>query len=237
MKKIESLCEHLMSSSLDQTSFNPTKLTNEVSLKQLHSTLRLRGCNGCDLGLQKELRGPVVGRGDPSKRRLILGEAPGLGEDIKGEPFCGPAGELQDKIFMSVGWDTNLDWYVTNTILCRPIAPKGSGKQNLTPLATQKAKCRPYLEHQLTVVPWRICVLVGKVAAMAIFPDLKDTLMGKLAGSVLHSDKYENITFFIMYHPAAMLHAQRDPAKYEEIRQVTWQNIKSLKQIVTELEL
>jgi uracil-DNA glycosylase family 4 len=235
--KIESLCDHLMSSSQGQTSYNPSKLTNTVSLKQLHSTLRLSGCDGCDLGLQSNLKGPVVGRGTPDKRRLILGEAPGLGEDIKGEPFCGPAGELLDKIFLSVGWDTNKDWYITNTILCRPIAPKGSGKQNLMPSVAQKAKCRPYLEHQLTLVPWRICVLIGKVAAAAIFPSLKDTPMSKLAGSIHNSDKYKNITFFIMYHTAAMLHAQRDPEKYEEIRQVTWSNIKSLKSIVDELEL
>ncbi|MFH1979177.1 MAG: uracil-DNA glycosylase family protein, partial [Patescibacteria group bacterium] len=45
---------------------------------------------------------------------MIIGEAPGMSEDIEGLPFVGPAGQKEDEILKSQGWDPNQDFYWTN---------------------------------------------------------------------------------------------------------------------------
>ena len=40
----------------------------------------------------------VISRGNPNARLLIIGEAPGPEENIKGKPFVGRAGQMLDKV-------------------------------------------------------------------------------------------------------------------------------------------
>lgn len=217
--------------------FNPNdpKL-GEFSIPAIEKCLRKYGCDGCSLGRQSGLRGPVVYRGSCSARKMIIGEGPGREEDIQGKPFVGPAGELQDKIFKSVGWDTNADWYLGNVTKCRFIAEPGSGRQNNTPQEIHKNCCRPYIEREISVIKPHTIVLSGKSAVSSLLPELKRVSMTKLAGRIHFNDGWPGTIFYIMYHPAYMLHAQKDPEKYQSLRRTMWQHINDLKQIVEEQE-
>jgi DNA polymerase len=166
---------------------------------------------------------------------MIIGEGPGLHEDEEGIPFVGPAGQLMDQIFLSVGWDTNTDFYLGNVIKCRPIAEPGSGKQNNTPLAAQRRACMPYIRQEIAIVKPKIIVLLGASAVKAILGTNKT--MGELAGKVYCSDQYPNIVFFVMYHPAALLHSKKKgDDEYQRLRRLMWDHIQQLKQIDEELQ-
>lgn len=202
------------------------------SIESLKHDLHTTGCTRCNLGFQKGLNGCCVSRGDHTKKRVLIGEAPGRFEDATSSPFVGPAGQLLDKIFAAVGWDTNKDWYLTNVVLCRPIAERGSGKENLTPRASQRARCRPFLDRQIELIQPRIIVTVGGVATQAILK-LGSIKMGDYRGRLLDVN---GIKVFPMIHPAAILHAQSQPDKWQLYREQTWEDVQKLRQIVDTLE-
>ena len=209
---------------------SPTQIKDLDSVAYLKWLLTFEGCKECSLGFQADINGCCVSRGDWNTRRMIIGEAPGETEDWTSfpfTPFTGPAGKLLDQIFSSQGWDTNKDWYLTNIVLCRPIAPEGSGKENLTPQTEQRAKCRPYLDKQLELISPKIIVATGASATSALLG--MPIRMGDYRGKLIRRGK---MLIFPMLHPAALLHAQRTPALYQMYRQQTWEDIQKLKKIV-----
>jgi uracil-DNA glycosylase family 4 len=168
---------------------------------------------------------------------MIVGEGPGKDEDSTRKPFTGPAGRLMDKIWGSVGLDTN-DFYCTNAVLCRPVAPWEAMKQNLTPQKEQLQRCKPYLERQVQLInPWLI-ITVGRVGTEAVMGPVRS--MGAVRGQLfrhtfhwLPMDAPQTLVF-PMLHPAAILHASRDPQKQLEYKEQTWTDIQKLKSIIEE---
>lgn len=198
--------------------------------------MRKHGCDGCELGCQKEFRAPVVFRGNPEAKRMIIGEAPGKDEDKEGLPFVGPAGQLLDKIFLSVGWLTSKDFYLGNVVKCRPVAPASSYKQNLTPTEAHRSKCKPYIEREIDAIQPSVVVLLGKTAAASLLGQVRSQPMYKIAGKVYSRTRWPHTAFFVMYHPAALLHSQAFPDKHKQLREATWKHIQLLKEVAMEYE-
>lgn len=214
---------------------SPLKINPQWSAQELRDNVRKFGCNGCELGSQKNFLAPVFYRGNPKANKMIVGEAPGLYEDKDGIPFTGPAGQLLDKIWTSVGWDTNTEWYITNVVKCRPVATPGSGKQNKTPLASHRSACRPYIIREINILKPHTVVLVGASAVKALLNLYAP--MKNLAGQHMSDNGFPNCTFFIIYHPAALLHAQGQPDRYTFLRQEMWNHIQHLREIIDAKEL
>lgn len=199
-----------MSQSNQPDCFNPELLIPSLSISSLHNLLRNKGCNGCFLGLQEGLKAPVVYRGNPEAKLLLIGEAPGLEENLNGAPFVGPAGKLLDRMFKTIGLDTETDCLVTNIVFCRPLAPKGSGRQNQTPTKECKDACNPYIDHVIKTNKPELIVLIGKEPALTLLPEFvkSATKATEVAGKLYFANKYPSIPFFIILHPAYLLHAQ-----------------------------
>ena len=77
----------------------------------------LGDCVRC--GLSDSRTNLVFGTGSPDADLLFVGEAPGRGEDIKGEPFVGEAGKLLTKIIEAIKLRRE-DVYICNILKCRP---------------------------------------------------------------------------------------------------------------------
>ena len=197
------------------------------SLEELNEFLKYHGCRRCDLGFQPNINGCCVSRGSKASKLMIIGEAPGRDEDSKRKPFTGPAGRLLDRIWRSVGLDTN-DWYLTNVVLCRPVAPNGYGKENLTPKLEQKKICNPYMWQQIQLLNPELIVTLGTHATAAMVK--RSTVsIGKYRGKLVRSGRFQ---VFPMLHPAYLLHNQRDQQKYQQARQWIWQDVNELKKIL-----
>jgi uracil-DNA glycosylase len=202
----------------------------------LNKILRGRGCIGCELGTQSNFIAPVVYRGNPESKVMLIGEAPGLYEDREGMPFIGPAGKLLDEIFNNVGYDTNRDFLISNVVFCRPVAPEGSGKQNLTPSEAHRAACRPYIAQVLSSVKPHTVGLLGAVAAKSILYLDKDIKMSDIVGNIYFSEEWPDIQFYVMYHPAYLLRARNDPKKQGMINRVIDQHLSEFIGIIKDME-
>jgi len=168
---------------------------------------RARECRRC--GLRDGCRGVVFGEGDPDSGVLFLGEGPGAVEDELGRPFVGPAGQLLDRILLSVGFRRD-GVYITNTVLCRPPG-------NRVPLPQEVAACRVWLEERLAIMRPSIIVCLGASAAQAMVGG--DLRISRDRGRWLEVGPYRVMCTF---HPAALL---RDPSKKRPV----WEDMKAVR--------
>ena len=67
----------------------------------------------------------VISRGNPNAKFLIIGEAPGPEENIRGKPFVGRAGQMLDKILESANFNPDQDVYITNSVFRMPPGEDG----------------------------------------------------------------------------------------------------------------
>jgi len=184
-------------------------------------------CRGCSLG---GVNLYCLARGNPASKKMVIAEAPGKVEARQHKVLVGPAGILFDKIWASVGWDTN-DWFLTNTLHCEPVAPKGSGKENLLPLEEQKKACRYLLDEEIRLVEPKVIVLLGKVAVGSILPALKNEPMRNLRGK---SFDFGGILYYVLYHPSFILRSSFEPKKELELKMEIWQDVLNLERLMKE---
>ena len=71
-------------------------------------------CKKCNLGQHRNKF--VFGVGDSHADLMLVGEAPGREEDLKGEPFVGRAGKLLDKILSSIKMTRYKNVYICNVL-------------------------------------------------------------------------------------------------------------------------
>ena len=173
--------------------------TNAAQLAQLAASVR--DCQACRL--HESRRQVVFGTGNPAADLVFVGEAPGRDEDIQGEPFVGPAGQLLTRIIQAIGL-TRQDVYILNVIKCRP-------PQNRNPLPDEVAACRPIIEKQLACLRPRVICALGTFAAQALLRT--DERISRLRGR-FHpmGDSLVRPTF----HPAYLLRNPQDKRKVWE---------------------
>ena len=155
-------------------------------------------CRKCPLG---ETRTKLVfGVGKVPCDVMFIGEGPGEQEDLQGEPFVGPAGQLLDDMLEMIGLDRT-KVYIANTVKCRP-------PQNRDPRDEERAACRPWLEKQIELVDPKIIVCLGRYAAADMIHE--DFRITREHGQWFASGKRKLVA---LYHPSALL---RDLAKRPE---------------------
>lgn len=117
-------------------------------------------CRKC--GLHKFRKKVVIGRGSIPADILLLGEGPGRSEDMKGEPFVGPAGRILNLAIQKVFGKKGPSYYITNTVGCRPTDEKGG--YNREPEEEEVVACRPRLEAIYKKVKPKKVVFLGRVS-------------------------------------------------------------------------
>lgn len=142
----------------------------------------------------------VFGVGPEDAEVLFIGEGPGEQEDLKGEPFVGPAGRLLDEMLTIIDLSRET-CYIANIVKCRP-------PHNRDPLGTEQDACIGYLRKQVALVRPKIIVCLGRIAAKRLIdPDYRITRQ--------HGQWVEKGSFWMtaIYHPSALL---RDVSKRPE---------------------
>lgn len=153
------------------------------------------GCTAC--ALSQGRRNLVFGVGREDAEVIFVGEGPGEQEDLKGEPFVGPAGQLLDTMLEIIGLDRS-NVYIANIVKCRP-------PHNRDPLNIEQAACRTWLDRQIALINPKIIVCLGRIAAMAMIKE--DFRITREHGQWYERDGRRLIA---TYHPSALL---RDPGK------------------------
>ncbi|KQP49768.1 uracil-DNA glycosylase family protein [Pseudorhodoferax sp. Leaf274] len=177
------------------------------------------GCEACKLcGTRKNTVfgvGPTAPQADAPPRVdwLIVGEAPGEQEDLRGEPFVGQAGKLLDNMLRAVGVSRHGEVrgaqaaFIVNVLKCRP-----PGNRN--PALDEVAQCEPFLKRQIALLQPRIILAVGRFAVQSLLagsvPDVQTQPLGRLRGKVY---RYEGVPVVVSYHPAYLLRSLPEKAK------------------------
>ncbi len=170
----------------------------------------VRQCGLCPLGRTRT--NAVPGEGDPEADLMLVGEGPGQTEDETGRPFVGRAGELLDRILLSIDLPRE-SVYIANIVKCRP-------PRNRNPLPEEASTCLAYLHRQVALVRPKVLVALGSVAARHLLSI--NTSLGKLRGKVHH---YGAIPLVVTYHPAALL---RNP----HWKKPTWDDVRIARQLL-----
>src|SRR5919201_592326 len=122
-------------------------------------------CTGCQL--YKSATQVVFGRGPAAARVALVGEQPGDQEDLKGQPFVGPAGEVLDRALKEAGV-SRANLYVTNAVKHFKWEPRGKRRIHQKPNQLEMDACRPWLEAELRSVHPEVIVCLGATAAQTL---------------------------------------------------------------------
>jgi uracil-DNA glycosylase len=157
------------------------------------------GCAAC--GLRKTCTQTVFGVGDEQADWLLVGEAPGAEEDVRGEPFVGQAGKLLDAMLAGIGLKRGDDVYIANVLKCRP-----PGNRNPEP--AEVAQCSPFLRRQVELIGPKLILAMGRFACQTLLDT--DSSIASLRGRV---HRYQGVPLIVTYHPAYLLRSLHDKAK------------------------
>jgi uracil-DNA glycosylase family 4 len=167
----------------------------------------------------------VISRGNPKARLLLIGEAPGPQENIKGKPFVGPAGQLLDKILQGGNFDPEQDVYITNSVFRLP--PGTDGKSFRKPTDAEVEYYRPFVFEIIRLVDPLVILLTGNVACQSV---LKKTGITSLRGQWI---QFDGRWLMPIFHPSYLLRNQsREPGSPKSLM---WEDIKEARRKYDEL--
>jgi len=171
-------------------------------------------CTQC--GLCETRHNVVFGAGIRNADVMFVGEGPGEQEDLKGEPFVGPAGKLLDDMLSIIDIDRHTNCYIGNIVKCRP-------PRNRDPLEEEQDACIGYLRSQVALVRPKIIVCLGRIAAQKLIDE--NYRITRQHGQWVNKN---GIWMTAIYHPSALL---RDVRKRPE----TFDDLLSIREKIREV--
>ena len=164
------------------------------------SSLRTKaeGCRRCDFW--KRGTQTVFGEGAARARVMLVGEQPGDQEDLAGEPFVGPAGQLLREALDEAGLDA-AEVYLTNAVKHFKWEPRGKRRIHQRPNREEVLACRMWLDEEIATVKPAMIVALGATAA--------GTLLGASARVTRDRGKFFPSTLAplvaVTVHPSSIL--------------------------------
>ncbi len=162
---------------------------------------RIAQCRRCTLW--ERATQPVCGVGSQAAAIMLVGEQPGDEEDLKGQPFVGPAGRLLDRALLASHLPRN-ELYITNAVKHFKWEPRGKRRMHKTPAQAEIAACLDWLEQEIATVKPKIIVALGATALHALLRR-KETISHARSQEMFHGSGAKVVA---TYHPAAILRAE-----------------------------
>ena len=163
-------------------------------------TSKIKECRLC--GLCQSRTQAVPGEGCQTAELMIVGEAPGKNEDLKGLPFVGQSGKLLEELLAEIGIKRE-EVFITNVVKCRP-------PSNRNPEEVEVETCFPHLVGQVNLIQPRVILTLGAFAARMI-TNMEEPI-SKLRGRVFTGPGAPYVV--PTFHPAYIL---RNRGKRDQI--------------------
>jgi len=154
----------------------------------------------------------VLGVGNLDAQIMFVGEAPGAEEEIQGEPFVGPAGQLLTKMIGGMGLKRP-DVYIGNIMNWRPELPLSDGGTqigNRPPTQEEMLYCLPFLRAQIEIVQPSLLVALGSTAAQGLLGFGTFKALGEVRG---RWKEFAGKPLMVTYHPSYILRSQTNRSK------------------------
>ena len=153
----------------------------------------------------------IFGEGRKGARVAVVGESPGPPDIESGKPFMGPAGQMLERILLSVGL-RRADCYLTNAV--KMICTGDEITPEVLSLFT------PYLHRELAAVAPRVVISFGNTPTRALLATKKP--ISQLRGEF---QDYQGMKLMPTFNPAYLL---RDPSKKREV----WEDMKKVRELL-----
>jgi probable DNA metabolism protein len=162
-------------------------------------------CRRCDLW--QHATQAVLGEGPADARIMLVGEQPGDEEDLRGQPFVGPAGRVLDQAITAAGLERS-QLYVTNAVKHFKWEPRGKRRLHKKPDVREADACNVWLEAEITRVRASVIVALGGSALRALVGSSL-TIDAARRQTLAHPS---GSTILATYHPSAVLRAEGERA-------------------------
>lgn len=166
-------------------------------------------CRRCPL--YEHATQPVFGQGPENAEVMFVGEQPGDQEDLQGQPFVGPAGQVFDAAIEEVGIDRRRI-YVTNAVKHFKFVPRGKRRIHQKPDGGEVQACKFWLNLERDFVRPKLIVALGATAATSLLG--KTATISKLRGAPIELE--DGTQLLVTNHPSYLLRIPDARAKAEE---------------------
>ena len=163
-------------------------------------------CRACPLW--EKATQAVPGQGPETARVMIVGEQPGDREDLSGEPFTGPAGQVLRNAMMVAGLNA-AETYLTNAVKHFKWTPQGQRRKHVTPGKEEVKHCRPWVLAELRRVQPEVIVLLGRTAALSLLG--RDAKVTEERGLIAEAQLAKRV--ILTYHPSYLLRLPAGPVR------------------------
>lgn len=171
----------------------PARADSLAQIKE--ATMR---CRECPIGAQATQS--VTGQGLHQARLMFVGEQPGDQEDLQGQPFVGPAGQLFDRALAQLALPRE-QVFVSNAVKHFKFELRGKRRIHKTPTQREAAACAHWLEDEIRLVQPAALVALGATAARS--------LMGRAVAVTAERGRWltreDGLKVLITLHPSALL--------------------------------
>ncbi|WOP14024.1 UdgX family uracil-DNA binding protein [Ottowia sp. SB7-C50] len=145
------------------TAETPALAARHTTLASLHAAVQ--SCAACPIGACATQA--VNGSGPLGARLMLVGEQPGDHEDLAGQPFVGPAGQLLDQALERAGLNRG-ELFLTNAVRHFKHELRGKRRLHKTPGQREAAACQPWLLREIDLVQPGALLALGATAARAL---------------------------------------------------------------------
>jgi len=167
----------------------------------------------------------VLGVGSLDAKIMLVGEAPGAEEELRGEPFVGAAGQLLTKMILAMGVKRE-DVYIGNIMNWRPQIPTLDGTEqvgNREPTPEEMAFCLPFLRAQIEIVNPALIVATGATAARGLLGSGAFKNLGEVRGQW---KEFSGKPVIVTYHPSYLLRQESVSAMAaRKAKRATWEDL------------
>lgn len=164
-----------------------------------------QACRRCDLW--QRATQAVLGTGPARASLMLVGEQPGDEEDIRGQPFVGPAGKVLDRALSTAGIDRS-EVFITNAVKHFKWEPRGKRRLHKKPGVGEIQACNVWLEGEIATAQPRVIVALGASALRALTGSSL-SIDAARQQQLIHPDGARIIA---TYHPSAILRADGERA-------------------------
>jgi len=193
------------------------KLNKEKALTELKEQINLIE----DCSLKNNSEKIVLGDGNINSPIMLIGEAPGVNEDKVGLTFLGEVGNLLKKMLNAINIKKE-NIYSTYAVNFRP-------PEDRKPTSMEIKRYSQFLQTHISIIKPKIIILMGSTAMESLTGlNSKITIeRGKWKEVIVKDTNYNVI---ITFNPSYLL-------RVSENKKHSWEDLKKIKQKITELNL
>jgi uracil-DNA glycosylase len=152
----------------------------------------------------------VFGDGAADAEIVLVGEQPGDKEDLVGEPFVGPAGQLLRKAIAESGL-ARRRLYLTNAVKHFKWEPRGKRRLHEKPNTAEILACQVWLDLELRALAPRLIVAMGATALRSLVGPA--ARVNRDRGTTLA--RPDGAPVLVTVHPSSILRVPDDTARHQ----------------------